>query len=333
MVDGAPVVDLWGGSADAVRGEPWLESTMSVYYSMTKGLITLIVARLAEQGSIELDAPLARYWPEFAQAGKQAITVRQVMAHRAGLSYPVDDITRDDILAWDPIIRGLERQEPLWEPGTAHQYHALSYGWLVGELVQRVTGLSIGAAFAEFVAGPAGADAWIGVPTDQLDRVARVVPGPGFVLALPDEVPNAMQLVRALTLGGGLPADVAGDGTGLNDPVLQQAAIPAGLGIGTARALAQMWSGSIVATDASQPISDAVLDDMTAPQSSGAPLWSAARTGLPDLGDRIHGAERDRAHDRFHLVRSRRRRRPTRLRRPRAPARLRVPDQRPQGRG
>jgi CubicO group peptidase (beta-lactamase class C family) len=282
-VDGESVVDLWGGSARTDR--PWTADTASVYYSMTKGLITLVAARLVEAGELDLDAPVTRYWPEFGQAGKAGITVRQVMSHRAGLSYPVEDISTADVLAWEPVIRLLERQEPLWEPDTAHQYHALTFGWLVGEIIQRITGLGIGEAFQRDVARPAHADAWIGVPTEELDRVATVVPGPGFVMALPPEVPDGDRIVRSLLLGGAFPPEVAGDGTGFNDPVLQQAAIPAGLGIGTAPALAAMWSGAILGPTR---IADAVLDDMTRVRSSGPVLWPLPGAGEESWGTGFH---------------------------------------------
>lgn len=284
LIDGAPVVDLQGGYAIPSANRRWTASTPSVLMSMTKGLIAIIVARLVDEGSLDLDAPVGRYWPEFGQAGKESITVRQVMAHRAGLSYPVDDISRDDIVAWDPVVHILERQTPLWEPGSAHQYHAMTYGWLVGEVVRRITGLDIGTAFARLLAEPSAADAWLGLPAPRLPEVARVMPEPGFVLELPDVVPNADRIVRALTLGGGMPSHVGGEGTGLNDPLLQQALVPGGLGIGTARALATLWSAAILPSAGTRPVSSAVLDDMTRIQSAGPPLWP-----LPGAGDESWG--------------------------------------------
>jgi CubicO group peptidase (beta-lactamase class C family) len=279
-VGGETVVDLWGGYADVRSGTPWVGSTTSVLFSMTKGLVALLVARLVEQGRVDLDAPVARYWPEFAQAGKGAITVRQVMAHRAGLSHPVRDHTRDDLLRWDPVVEALAGQAPLWPPGSAHQYHALTYGWLVGEIVRRVTGLPVGAAFAEHLAQPVGAEVWIGVPAAELARVAHLVPAPEFRLTLPEGVPNRVPFERALTLGGALPVEAAGDGTGLNDPALQRAEIPAGLGIGTARAVASLWSSAVVGTSRTAPLPTGILDDMTVVRSSGRPVWGVP--GLPE---------------------------------------------------
>jgi CubicO group peptidase (beta-lactamase class C family) len=284
IVDGVTVIDLWGGQADvrSVDGrppEPWVDTTTSVVFSMTKGLLALLVARLVEEGSVDLDAPVAQYWPEFAQEGKAAITVRDVMSHRAGLSYPIEDITREDILRWTPVIEKLQAQRPSWEPGTTHVYHALTYGWLVGEVVRRVTGLGVDAAFERYLAAPAGARFWVGLPADELPHVSHLVPGPGFHFALPAEIPFAEQIVRALTLGGAFPDYVAGDGTGLNDPALQQAVVPAGLGIGTSRAVATLWSAALLGMPGVDPLDPATLDDMTVSRSSGEPAW--ALPGLP----------------------------------------------------
>jgi CubicO group peptidase (beta-lactamase class C family) len=284
MIDGETVADLWGGYSDVSTGSLWAESTTTAFFSMTKGLITLLAARLVDEGTLDLDAPVARYWPEFAAAGKAAITVRQVMSHRAGLSYPVEDITFEHILAWDPVIHILERQAPLWEPGTGHSYHALTYGWLVGEIIRRVTGLDVPEAFQRYLAVPVSADAWIGVPTEQLGRIAQLVPEPGFVFALPEGIPNKVEIERAFTLGGGMPDYIAGPGTGLNDPAYQQSVIPAGLGIGTARSLAQMWSAAIVPTPGTRPVSESTLDDMTSLRSAGAPVWD-----IPGMGHESWG--------------------------------------------
>jgi len=273
-IDGRPVVDLWGGSRSIRPSESWEEGTASVFFSMTKGLLALLVARLVEQGRIDLDAPVVRYWPEFGQAGKGAITVRQLMAHRAGLSYPVEDLTRDDLLAWDPVTAALAAQAPLWTPGTGHQYHALTLGWLVGEIVRRVTGETVGQAFARIVANPVGADAWIGLPEREQARVAVLAASEGFTAVVPEGIPFRNELQRSLTLGGGLPDDIVGDGTGLNDPELQRAEIPAGLGIGTARSLAALWSSAIVDTADTTAIDPALLDNMTAPLSFGPPVFS-----------------------------------------------------------
>jgi CubicO group peptidase (beta-lactamase class C family) len=284
MIDGEIVTDLWGGYADVSTGAAWTESTTTSFFSMTKGLITLLVARLVDEKKIDLDAPVTLYWPEFGAAGKDAITVRQVMAHRAGLSYPIEDITLEHILAWDPVIHILERQAPLWEPNTAHSYHALTYGWLVGEIIRRVTGLDVSQAFQRYLAEPVGAEAWIGVPPEHLGRIAQLVPEPGFTFALPEGLPNKVEIERAFTLGGGMPDYIAGPGTGLNDPAYQQAIIPAGLGIGTARSLAQLWSAAILATPTTQPVSGATLDDMTSMRSEGEPVWTIPGMGFESWG-------------------------------------------------
>ncbi|WP_405775495.1 alpha/beta fold hydrolase [Streptomyces sp. NBC_00859] len=277
---GETVVDLWGGYADVRSRVPWAQPTTSVAFSMTKGLVALLVARLVEEGLVDLDAAVSSYWPEFGQAGKESITVRQVMAHRAGLSHPDRSFTREDVIRWSPVVEALAGQAPHWPPGSAHQYHALTYGWLVGEVVRRVTGMSAGAAFAKYLAGPARADVWIGVPAAELKRIAHVVPGPGFSLVLPDGIPHKEKIERSLTLGGAFPDHAAGDGTGLNDPGIQRAEIPAGVGIGTARGIAALWSAALDGSELTNSVPAAILDDMTAPQSSGRPFWPVE--GLPE---------------------------------------------------
>jgi CubicO group peptidase (beta-lactamase class C family) len=174
-VDGRKVVDLWGGVADHVTGRPWTEDTVNVIWSATKGAVAALVHRLAQQGRIDLDRPVADYWPEFARNGKQDITVRMVLSMRAGLPVIEAPLTFDDLLAGTPVVDALEGQSPIWRPGSAHGYHAFSYGYLLGEIVRRVTGRSVGRAFAEEVAKPLGLDFWIGLPAELEARVARLI--------------------------------------------------------------------------------------------------------------------------------------------------------------
>ena len=132
-VDGKPVVNLWGGAANHQTNEPWREESATLVYSTTKGAAAICVARLAEAGLLSYDAPMADYWPEFAAAGKEAITVGQVMSHQAGLIYVEPPLSLEAILEIGPVVDALAAQAPLWDPGTKHGYHALTYGWLAGE--------------------------------------------------------------------------------------------------------------------------------------------------------------------------------------------------------
>src|SRR5438874_6734015 len=171
-VDGESVVDLWGGVADPPTGRAWDRDTIGVVWSCTKGATSLCAHMLVARGQLSLDAPVSSYWPEFAAQGKDAITLRMLLAHQAGLAALREPIPDAGYCDWDLIAGRLARQEPLWAPGARHGYHALTFGHLVGEVVRRVTGSSIGAFFREEVAGPRGIDLWIGLPAEHEARVA-----------------------------------------------------------------------------------------------------------------------------------------------------------------
>ena len=173
---GAKVVDLWGGTADDKTGRPWEEDTVVLVYSTTKGVTAMCANRLADEGALDVDAPVSNYWPEFAQAGKQDVTVTDLLAHRAGLAWVDGRMSADEVFAWDPVIRALEAQAPSWPPGSAHGYHATTYGWLVGEVVRRITGRSLGTYLREEITSTLGADFFIGLPESEQPRVARLIP-------------------------------------------------------------------------------------------------------------------------------------------------------------
>ena len=172
---GEQVVDLWGGVADTRTGRPWEEDTLVLVYSTTKGITAMCANRLAEQGAIDVEAPVATYWPEFAQAGKDQVTVADLLSHRAGLAWVDGTMSFEETLAWTPVVDALGRQAPSWPPGTAHGYHATTYGWLVGEVVRRVSGRSLGTYLRDEIAGPLGADFFVGLPAIEEPRVARLV--------------------------------------------------------------------------------------------------------------------------------------------------------------
>ncbi|GAA0917933.1 serine hydrolase domain-containing protein [Nonomuraea longicatena] len=173
-VGGRPVVNLWDGLADRETNRPWREDTVVKVASTTKGATAICAALLVQRGELDLDAPVARYWPEFAANGKERIKVRWLLSHQAGLPVLDGPLTFEEACAWHPVIRALEAQKPLWEPGTEHVYHAMTYGFLVGEVVRRITGRSLGTFFAEEVAAPLGLSAWIGLPEQHESRVATL---------------------------------------------------------------------------------------------------------------------------------------------------------------
>ena len=173
--DGHKVVDLWGGVKEKGGTEPYGEDTLQLVFSTTKGATAACANLLGQRGELDLDAPVAQYWPEFAAEGKGEIPVRWLLCHKAGLPYVDHPLSLREVLAWDPVVDALAHQAPVWEPGSAHGYHAVTYGWLVGEVVRRVTGKSLGTYFAEEIAGPLGLEFWVGLPDEQQDRVAPLV--------------------------------------------------------------------------------------------------------------------------------------------------------------
>ena len=274
-IGGQSVIDLWGGIADERDGRAWEQDTPSVVFSCTKGLMSILVAHLVEQGRLDYAAPVARYWPEFAAAGKAGITVGQAMAHQARLSAPRQTLTEDDIVNWDRVVSVLAAQEPLWPIGAGYAYHALTHGWIAGELVRRVTGMSPGAYFADLVSGPLAVDAWIGLPDALADRPAHLqVSAPLSALwAEEAKKPAPNWPYKAMTLGDALPADLVTDNGGFNRQRIRAAEIPGAGGIATAKALATIWSATVAQTQGIRLLGDAVIAEATGTQSQGMPVF------------------------------------------------------------
>ncbi|MEU2423075.1 serine hydrolase domain-containing protein [Streptomyces sp. NPDC007851] len=274
---GRPVVDLWGGVADPDTGRPWERDTLQLVYSATKGATATAAHLLAQRGELDLDAPVAAYWPEFAANGKSGVPVRWLLSHRAGLVALDRPVPLADALGWDAMVAALAAQRPQWEPGTAHGYHGRTYGWLVGEVIRRVSGRTPGRFFAEEVAGPLGLDFFVGLPAAERARVSRMVyPKPEFDLStVPlDAVPaEAREYVAALQDPGSLsnrafaltePAEID-----FNSAEVQAAEIPASNGIGTARGLARMYAALIGEVDGVRLFSPETLAAATAEQAAG----------------------------------------------------------------
>jgi CubicO group peptidase (beta-lactamase class C family) len=177
-LEGETVVDLWGGFADAAKTKPWQRDTIVNVYSTTKTMTALCALILADRGDLDFDAPVARYWPEFAANGKAEVKVSHLMAHSAGLSGWRERITTEDLYDWEKVTALLAAQAPLWPPGTQPGYHAITQGYLVGEVVRRITGRSLGTFFRQEIAEPLGADFYIGLPASEDDRVAELIPPP-----------------------------------------------------------------------------------------------------------------------------------------------------------
>jgi CubicO group peptidase (beta-lactamase class C family) len=175
VVDGRPVADLWGGLADRSEGRPWTRDTLCLVWSCTKGAVALCAHILASRGRLDLDSPVARYWPEFAQAGKDAIPVRWLLSHQAGLPAIREQLRPGELYDWRAMTDHLAAEEPSWPPGTRQGYHATTFGHLVGELIRRVDGRDVGAFLREEVAEPLGLDVHIGLPAGDVGRVAPTI--------------------------------------------------------------------------------------------------------------------------------------------------------------
>jgi CubicO group peptidase (beta-lactamase class C family) len=205
-VEGETVVDLWGGWADAQRTRPWVADTIVNVYSTTKTMTALTALLLADRGELDFDAPVARYWPEFAANGKAGIKVSHLMSHSAGLPDWVPPIAAADLYDWDKVTSLLAQQAPEWAPGTEIGYHSLTQGYLVGEVVRRITGRSLGTVFRQEIAEPLGADFHIGLPASEDDRVADLIPpppgGPKVMIEVSDTRTRAWRGAEIPAAGG-----------------------------------------------------------------------------------------------------------------------------------
>ncbi|MGH0035621.1 MAG: serine hydrolase domain-containing protein [Myxococcota bacterium] len=241
FLDGECVVDLWGGFADQKRTRPWTRDTVANVYSTTKGMTALCALMLVERGELDLDRPVAEYWPEFAAAGKEAVPVRWLLSHRAGLPAVGPLLPPEALFDWDAMAEALAGQAPWWDPGEAHGYHAVTYGWLVGEVVRRITGRSVGTFFREEVAGPLDADFHIGLPDAEHDRAAEM-----SAMAAPPSDREGVNLMEAflkdpegmLARAFMNPPSMA---MGPNHADWRRAEIPAANGHGNARSVARVY--------------------------------------------------------------------------------------------
>lgn len=228
-LEGEPVVDIWGGWADEDHTRPWERDTVTNVWSTTKTMTALCALIVADAGELDFDAPVSRYWPEFAAGGKgDRVLVRHLMSHTAGLPGWTEPMTIEDLYDWEKATSLLAAQEPWWEPGTASGYHAATQGYLVGEVVKRITGQSLGTFFAERVAGPLGADFHIGLPEAEDSRVSYVIPPPSLEEQAAEIGEMAMRAMTNPMLTGLEPRTAA----------WRRAEIPAANGHGNARSVA-----------------------------------------------------------------------------------------------
>jgi CubicO group peptidase (beta-lactamase class C family) len=268
---GQKVVDLWGGIADPATGRPWEEDTIVLVFSTTKGMTAVCANKLAQEGALDVDAPVAKYWPEFAAGGKEKVPVSFLLSHQVGLAWIDGAMTIEDALAWDPVVNALAAQTPHWEPGSQHGYHATTYGWLVGEVIRRITGKSVGTYLREEVAEPLGLDLWLGLPESEDQRAASLTP----MVDESDLDENARALMaqfmgpdtmlgKALSApGGALTQDV------WNTREVRAAEIPAASGVSDARSIARMYAACIGEVDGVRLLTSEQLKKATTQQTSG----------------------------------------------------------------
>jgi CubicO group peptidase (beta-lactamase class C family) len=234
FVDGEPVVDLWGGWADRQTGEPWRDDTMQPIFSGTKGLVAACLLLLVERGALELDAPVARYWPEFGAARKGGVTVGEAMAHLAAVPGLRGGFSTRDLLDPVSLIDRVAAEEPFWEPGTKLAYHAITFGCICDALVRRVDGRSVARFFADEIAAPLALDIWIGLPAELEPRVARLVPASDYgITYLGDEPEPLLEAVYG---------DLSTGRFSWNDPELHRAEIPGAGAIGSVRSIARFYA-------------------------------------------------------------------------------------------
>ena len=273
-IGSARVVDLWGGHCDAARTRPWREDTLVNAYSVGKGVVAMLVLAVIERGDLALDAPVASFWPEFAASGKDAISVRTLLAHRAGLPAVRERMPDQALYDWDRMCAALASQRPYWAPGTAHGYHVNTYGFLAGELVRRVTRIGVREALARFLTGPAHADFHYGLaPRDHArvaDTVTPLVPfreEAQWALAFPPT--GDAEYDRMIWHSYFNPTGISGIGV-VNTPAWRSAVVPSTNGHGTARGVAALYTSFLCGrVGGSRWIGDSLRAEAVSIQSDG----------------------------------------------------------------
>jgi CubicO group peptidase (beta-lactamase class C family) len=266
-VDGHPVVDLWGGLADATTQAPWREDTIVLVYSSTKGVTSACANAMIERGLLDPAAPVAALWPEFAQQGKDVVTVAHVLSHQVGLPYIDQTLTLDEALQWDPPVAALAAQAPVWDPGTAHGYHMRTFGWLGGELVRRADPQhrSLGQWFRDEIARPLELDFWIGLPEELEPRVARLLPPKTDLREMLKAFGDDLLLARVFSNPGG---HFNYDDM-WNTRALHAAEMPSSNGIGDARSLARLYAAIVGDVDGHRVLAPETLAAATTERACG----------------------------------------------------------------
>ncbi|MEV5291897.1 serine hydrolase domain-containing protein [Streptomyces sp. NPDC053741] len=290
---GSKVVDLWAGTRDVDGAEPWAVDTVQIVRSAGKGIAAAVPLLLHQRGQVDLDAPVGTYWPEFKANGKERVLVRHLLAHRSGVAALDTTLTPEEAADQVSGPRAVAEQRPQWEPGTDHGYHAQTYSWIVGELVRRVTGRTIGRWIAEEIARPLGLDFWFGLPEDEAHRIGRIGP----VEPPPAEGSGALRMrpKRSVVDAYGDPDSLTRRAFGAidpfpdeNDPRYRAAELPASNGVATARGLARCYAAMIGEVDGHRLFAPATLTLARTEESAGPDRVLVVNTRF-GLGYMLHG--------------------------------------------
>jgi CubicO group peptidase (beta-lactamase class C family) len=278
---GSLVVDLWGGRADRPRWlrrqppRPWARDTLAYLASATKAAPATLVHLLAGEGRLDIDAPVATYWPEFGVRGKGAITLRQVLCHTSGVVVPSRPMTAADVIAWRPVVETIADATPEWTPGTAHGYHGLTFGYILGEVIARVDDRTVGRSFADRIATPRGLDLWIGLPRSEASRVADLAAPTARQLGRRIADPVSRRYLRELVMPSpsllyrAFFGSVRMSFAECESPDMYAAEEPTGGGIATARGLAGLYAAIIGADGRPALLSAATIDGIRRVETEG----------------------------------------------------------------
>jgi CubicO group peptidase (beta-lactamase class C family) len=273
---GENVVNLWGGLANRESKAAWEENTKVVVFSSTKGLMSLALAQLFEAGKFSYDDLVSKYWPEYQGAGKERTTIAQLVSHQAGVPFFAADIQPDQVINWDYMVSKIEQEAPMWQPGSSYAYHAITHGWLTGELIRRVSGMSPGEYLAKEISAPLYADTWLGLPAELEREVAPSFVHPDltafFVDLAKQNIDAGNFLIRSLTLGQAFSMNLVGKNEGFNSQKVHAAEIPGAGGISTAHGISKIWSSVVHETDGVRLLNDESIAHVTKVQSEGKPF-------------------------------------------------------------
>jgi CubicO group peptidase (beta-lactamase class C family) len=280
---GRPVARIWDGLADRARGIPWGEQTLTPIASVTKALATVALLSLVDRGLIDLDKPVATYWPAFGQNGKADVPVHLVLSQRSGVAALDTAVSNDQAAALDPVLRHIEQQRPWWRPGAKHGYHAITYGFITSGFVRAVTGRTLGRYFADEIAAPLGLDLYIGLPSALHSLVAPMV-GPSQVQAIramlsPVWLPYVLGLLNPRSAS--YKATFGGSAAGFNDTeelVRYEVEDPSAGAVGNGPSLARMLAALLGPVDGRRLISPNLMNAARQTQASGRDVVLRMRT-------------------------------------------------------